>query len=152
MTFFCTPEFLETQDAILRRMIGTGQGIGILADAEDPERTVLEQLEAGNAALEQAIGCKTRLVRVENGNDELLEEVQNVGYCPEVSGLKTYRYTLTSKYQAELLFRAVSTTQKKSSVVWLGDQIQGAGLLECLSQAMQEKELVLPLTETTKIY
>lgn len=49
--FFCTPEFLEQQGDLLRRMAATGQTIAILADAKDPKRSVTEQLEAGNQAL-----------------------------------------------------------------------------------------------------
>ena len=52
--FFCTPAFLENQGDLLRRMAATGQSIGILADGGDTERSVEEQLEAGNRALEEA--------------------------------------------------------------------------------------------------
>ena len=52
-TFFCGAEFLGRQGALLRRMTATGQSIGLLVDADDPERTVEEQLEAGNALLER---------------------------------------------------------------------------------------------------
>ena len=63
--FFCTPEFMEQQGDLLRRMMATGQTIGILADAGDETQTVEEQLEAGNRALERATFGRTRLVRVE---------------------------------------------------------------------------------------
>ena len=34
--FFCTPEFMEIQGSLLRRMTATGHAIGILVDAGDP--------------------------------------------------------------------------------------------------------------------
>ena len=59
--FFFTPEEMERQGELLRRMSAGGHSIGILADAGDPEQTVAEQLEAGNAALFRAACGKTRL-------------------------------------------------------------------------------------------
>ena len=47
--FFFTPEEMERQGGTLRRLTALGQSVGILADATDPDRTVAEQLEAGNA-------------------------------------------------------------------------------------------------------
>lgn len=60
--FFCTEEFLAQEGDLLRRMMATGQAVGLAVDASDPERTVTEQLSASNELLYQATCTKTRLV------------------------------------------------------------------------------------------
>ena len=78
-TFFCTQEFLETQGDLLRRMAATGQSIGLLADAA-ADLTPEEQLAAANRALRAATCGGTRLVRVQNGSEQVLQNLQNAGY------------------------------------------------------------------------
>lgn len=150
MTFFCTPEFLEENDDLLRYMIGTGQGIGILATEDEAGISVMEQIRAGNAALVQATGEKTRLIRIEKASAETITDVIGKGYCPQVSELNASRYSLKDSYQAALLFRTVSTTQQPS-VLWLDQSVQIGGLASFLAQISRVQEYCLPMTETVEV-
>ena len=148
-TFFCTPEFLKENDEMLRRMTGSGYGVGILADAAG-ESPVMEQLRAGNLALEQATGQKTRLARIENAGQDTMEEARAAGYCLTVSGMKKSRYTLESVNQANLLFQRVSAS-RGSSCVWLDSAVHSGGLAKFLSLAAAAEDPCLALAETAEI-
>lgn len=147
-TIFCEPAWMEENHDLLRRIDGTGHQVGILADGL--AGSVLEQLRAGNQAMEQATGMMTRLVRIENASDEQLERVIAAGFCPSASKLKLSRYTLRTSQQANALFRNISSTEK-DSFIWLENEIQSGGLVSFLSQVNQAKEFGLPLRETTRI-
>ena len=147
-TFFCTTDFLEQQDDLLRRMTGSGHGVGILAEGEEAD--ALEQLSAGNRALARATGQKTRLARLENAGEETLEAARAAGYWADVSALKASRYTLSSSGQANLLFQSVSTS-RGLSCLWMGNEVASGGLSRFLSLAAGAEDPCLALTETTDI-
>ena len=150
MTFFCTPDFLAEQDDLLRRMVGSGHGIGILAEVGENLPSALEQVQQGNLALEQATGSKTRLVRVENGTAETISELLTAGYCSTAAELKLSQYTLRNSNQAELLFRSM-VADRSTAVVWLGEEIQSSGLVTFMSRAVWADDPCMPLTETVHL-
>lgn len=149
VTVFCTPEFMNDHPDLLRRITGTGHGIGILAEDSLPT-PVLEQIRAGNQALDQATCGKTRLVRIENAGDETLEAVEAAGYLPEISQLKIPAETLASNKGANTLFHKISASPKES-ILWVGDELQLSGVRTFLEQTKQHKDHCLPLTETVTI-
>jgi len=146
--FFCDLEFLETQDALLRRMTATGQAIGILADREHPELTVLEQVERGNELLEQATCGRTRLVRVERGAEADEEELEQLGYCCMDEDMDRSGYALQTTAHAESLQKRIAARQGHS-VVWLKKSASTAGLQAFLRIAAEENGRCMALTETT---
>lgn len=130
--FFFTPEEMEGQGDVLRRLTAAGLGVGILADANHPERTVAEQLEAGNAALFRATCGKTRLAYVQNGGPQSLQAAQELGFrClrPEVdrSG-----QSLRNLSDAQALVQRLAA-RRGDAAVWLGDGAGPAGLRSFLS-------------------
>ena len=146
--FFCTPEFLEQQGDLLRRMTAAGQAIGILVDAGDEKRTVEEQLEMGNQALRQATCGGTRLVRLENGNEETLLGIQEAGYrCLELD-LDRSRYDLRSASNADSLLRVLAR-RGDDVTVWLADRVDAAGLRNFLAEMKNDDGRCLAWTETT---
>lgn len=147
-TFFCTPEFMEQQGDLLRRMIGTGQTIGILADAADKGRTVEEQLETGNRALERATCGRTRLVRVENGNEQTVQRIQKAGYRCLVPNLDRSTYYLRSASNADSLLQWVMTCREDDVTVWLADQVDALGLRYFLADVKKCEGQCLAWTET----
>lgn len=149
-TFFCTAEEMQTQDDLLRRIVGSGHGIALLADAKQSE-PVTEQLRAGNLALQQATGQKTRLARVEHADEKLLAELAAAGYCVETSGLEADRYSLESVRQANQLFQQISVPRSESCI-WLNEAVQPGGLARFLSLAAGAKDPCLALTETTLVF
>ena len=146
--FFCTPEFLEQQGDLLRRMTAAGQAIGILVDAGDEKRTVEEQLEMGNQALRQATCGGTRLVRLENGNEETLLGIQEAGYRCLEPDLDRSRYDLRSASNADSLLRVLAR-RGDDVTVWLTDRVDAAGLRNFLAEMKNDDGRCLAWTETT---
>lgn len=145
--FFCTPEFLETEGALLRRMTATGQAIGLLVDAEDPDQTVEEQLEAGNQTLEAATCGRTRLVRIENAGEKELETAQKAGYCCLNEDLNRSGYFLRTQSHADDLRQRLAN-RRTGVTVWLGDSANGTGLRAFLAAAEEAEDRCLAWKET----
>ena len=145
--FFCTPEFMEENGALLRRMTATGQSIGILADADDPDRTVLEQLSAANQVLEEATFGKTRLVRVQNGMEEDFQAVRDAGYRFLEPDLDRSGYQLQGVSNANSLLRRIAG-QRDDVTVWLADTAGLSGLRAFLSAVGNAEGQCLAWTET----
>lgn len=142
---FFTPEEMEEQGGVLRRAAAAGQSVGILVDAGDPERTVEEQLEAGNAALFQATCGKTRLAYIQNGGPQALQAARDAGFrClqPEVDG-----YALRSASNAQALVQRLSRGGR-AAAVWLSDSVSPAGLRTFLSAAGEAGGECVAYTET----
>ena len=146
--FFCTPEFMERQGDLLRRMTATGQTIAILADAGDKTRTVEEQLEAGNQALERATCGRTRLVRLENGDKETLLRMQEAGYRCLEPDLDRSGYDLRSASNADSLLRVLAR-RGDDVTVWLADRVDALGLRSFLEEMKNDDGRCLAWTETT---
>ena len=147
--FFCTPEFMERQGDLLRRMTATGQTIGILADAGDETRSVEEQLEAGNRALERATCGRTRLVRVENGDEQTPQRLKEAGYRCLEPDLDRADYDLRSASNAESLLRRVLARRGDDVTVWLADRADALGLRYFLADTESGDGRCLAWTETT---
>ena len=145
--FFCTAEFLASEGDLLRRMTVTGHSIGVLADANDPERSVEEQLAEGNRLLEQATCTKTRLVRIQNGDDAVLQTVKAAGYRALDPDLDRTGYQLRGLTNANSLLRSISG-QRKDVSVWLADTVGTGGLRAFLSALGNAEGQCLAWTET----
>lgn len=147
--FFCTPEFLEQQGDLLRRMTATGQTIGILADAGDETRTMEEQLAAGNRALERATCGRTRLVRMENGDEQTVRRLREAGYRCLEPDLNRSGYDLRSASNADSLLRQVLARRGDDVTVWLADRADAVGLRNFLADTESGDNRCLAWTETT---
>lgn len=144
---FFTPEEMTRQGETLRRVAVSGQSIGILVNAGDPERTIPEQLEAGNEALFQAACCKTRLAYVQNGGAQALQEARELGFhClrPEVdrSG-----HSLRNATGAQSLVQRLAG-RRGSDSVWLGEDVSSAGLRAFLAAVREAGGQCVTYTET----
>ena len=144
---FVTPEEMTRQGETLRRVAASGQSIGILVNAGDPERTIPEQLEAGNEALFQAACCKTRLAYVQNGGAQALQEARELGFhClrPEVdrSG-----HSLRNATGAQSLVQRLAG-RRGSDSVWLGEDVSSAGLRAFLAAVREAGGQCVTYTET----
>lgn len=145
--FYCTPAFLEEQGGLLRRMSAKGHGIGLIADAADPEQSVVEQLSQGNEALALATCGKTRMAFLENSAEQAAAEAENAGYCVLEPDLDRSAYELKSASAANALLQRV-TGRRGAVSVWLGDGADKTGLQAFLTAADQAEDHCLALTET----
>lgn len=143
--FFCTPEFLEEEGDLLRRMTASGQSVGILVR---DGKSVVEQLERGNQALEAATCGKTRLACLPNGSGEALEAARAAGFRCLQTDLSRRTNPLKSVSHADGLLKRVSAMQGDVSI-WLADAASPVGLRLFLSSAEEEGALCLALTETS---
>ena len=134
--FFFTPQEMERQGNTLRRLIAKGQGVGILADASDPEHTVAEQLEAGNAALFRAACGKTRLVYLQNGGPQAARAAEEAGFRCLRPDLDRSGQALRGVSGAQELIQRLAA-RRGDAAVWLGDSASPAGLRAFLSAARE---------------
>jgi len=144
---FFTPDEMERQGAVLRRMATGGLSVGILADAADPERTVAEQLEAGNAALFRATCGKTRLAYIRNAGTQALQSAGEAGFhClqPEVDWNGR---SLRDAADAKALVQRLAG-RRGGAAVWLGADVSPAGLRAFLSAVREEEGRCAAYTET----
>lgn len=145
--FFFTPEELERQGGTLRRLTAQGQSIGIFVDASDPERTVEEQLEAGNAALFRATCGKTRLAYLQDGGAQALQIAEEAGFRCLRPELDRSGYDLRSASGALELVRRLASW-RGDAAVWLGEGASPAGLRAFLSAAKEAGGVCVAYTET----
>ncbi len=144
--FYCTPAFLSEQGGLLRRMKAMGHAVGILADAADPEQSVEEQLEAGNAALDLATCTRTRLARIAGGTAAQLQAALAAGYQCLEPEMDRSAYGLSSASAAETLLQRVDA-RRGSVSVWLGADVDAAALRAFLAAASDAGDRCLALTE-----
>lgn len=144
--FFCTPEFLEGQGDLLRRMTATGQAIGILVNEQDG-RTVEEQLETGNRALARATCGKTRLAYVQSRDERTAQAVQSAGFFCLTPDLDRSGYELKSTSNAKALLNRI-TVRRGDVTIWLGDTADSGGLRAFLLAAKKADDSCMALTET----
>ena len=71
--FFLSPELLESQSDLVRRMLGSGHSVGILALGEDETET-RQLLAVGNRLLEQLALTRTTLAYVPEENRSAMEQ------------------------------------------------------------------------------
>lgn len=130
--FFFTPEEMEAQGEILRRIAAAGHSIGILVEALDPDRGVAEQLEAGNAALFRATCGKTRLACVKNGGTQSLQLARGMGFRCLQPQVDRSGHALRSEAGVQQLLQRVAS-RGGDTAVWLGEDVSLLGLRGFLS-------------------
>lgn len=144
--FFFTPEEMERQGGTLRRLTAQGQSVGILADAGDPDRTVEEQLEAGNAALFRATCGKTRLAYIRGGGSQALQAAREAGFRCLQPDLDRSGYALRNAAGALELVQRLAA-RRGDAAVWLGDAAGATGLRAFLSAVREAGGLCAAYTE-----
>lgn len=145
--FFCTAGFMKEQAGLLRRMAASGHSIGILADAADGTLTLSEQLQKANEALERATCGRTRLVRIQNSDEQSIWTAQSAGYRVLVADLDESVYGLRNSARAETLLKRVSD-YRGAVDIWLGSQASYTGLRAFLEAAEKAEGRCLAWTET----
>ena len=166
-TFYCTPDFLESNGELLRRMAASGHAVGILAEsgedtaeqlrrmaasghavgilAESGEDTA-EQLRRGNEALYRATLGKTRLAYVPDADEAELQALGEDGWRCLTPSLDRAHYKLESSSNASALMKRVSARRGDVSV-WLGTTASAAGLREFVISAQGAGHYCRAMTE-----
>lgn len=138
--FFLTPRLLEEGD-LVRRILGSGHSVGILAD----EGEALSALEAGNLALERAACTRTTMVYAAAGRQEGLEE----------RGWVCWRETALLRPDSTNSFasNAVRRLEKRDGAVYLTLEGGGdtAGALPALLRQLDRESFVVSVPMETKM-
>lgn len=138
--FFLTPRLLEEGD-LVRRILGSGHSVGILAD----EGEALSALEAGNLALERAACTRTTMVYAAAGRQEALEE----------RGWVCWRETALLRPDSTNSFasNAVRRLEKRDGAVYLTLEGGGdtAGALPALLRQLDRESCVVSVPMETKM-
>ena len=128
-------------------MTVTGHSIGLLADANDSEQSVEEQLAEGNRLLKQATCTGTRLAKIQNEDEAVLQAVEEAGYRALDPDLDRTGYQLRGLTNANSLLRSISG-QRNDVSVWLADTVGTGGLRSFLSALGNAEGQCLAWTET----
>lgn len=144
-TFYCTPEFMENNGDLLRRLAVSGSAVGLLLDPEDPAESLDQQLKRGNDALYRATLTRTRLVYADGG-EETLQALEQLGYSCLTPDMDRTDYKLESAANAAALLKRVSARRRDVSV-WLGTTASAAGVKEVVSSAQREGHYCRAMTE-----
>ena len=145
--FYLTPEEMQSSGDLMRRMSAAGHSVGILVDGSRTDLTAAQQAAQGNEALWKAVACKTRLLRLKNGTEQQRESLEELGYALFSPDLDRSGYGLKSASGAKALLDRVSARRGTVSV-WLGKNVNAAGLRSFLREAREAEDRCLPVTET----
>ena len=145
-TFYCSPEFMEENGALLRRMTASGHTVGILVDGTAGE-PLEEQLHRGNDALYRATFTKTRLVYLRNPEAGAIQALEQVGWRCLSPSLDRSGYRLEGSSNAASLLNRI-TARRGDVSVWLGAAVSASGLREFVTSAQKEGHYCRALTET----
>ena len=125
-TFYCTPDFLESNGELLRRMAASGHAVGILA-------------ESGEDTAEP-------LAYVPDAEETELQALEEVGWRCLTPSMDRADYKLESSSNASTLMKRVSARRRDVSV-WLGTTASAAGVKEFVSSAQREGHYCRAMTE-----
>ena len=142
-TFYCTPDFLESNGELLRRMAASGYAVGILAESGED---IAEQLRRGNEALYRATLGKTRLIYVPDAETTELQALEETGWRCLKPSMNRAGYKLESSSNASALMKRVAARRGDVSV-WLGTTASAAGLREFVTSAQGAGHYCLAMTE-----
>ncbi len=140
--FLFRPEDLAKNEALVRRVIGSGHAIGLTV-AGGPAEDASAQLEEGNRVLELIAHTSTRTVTLENGDAATTAALQAKGWSVWRGNVPTNRGSSTSAYVSTLM-NAVDS-KKNTARITLNDDARSANALQPLIRALTEQRYNLRL-------
>ena len=145
--FFLTPELLESQGDLVRRMLGTGHSVGILALGESRGETA-QLLQEGQRHLEQLALTRTTLAYVPEGQREAMEEEGWVCWN-ETMLLTPSATTGVSSYCTRILSQLEGRNQV--TYLTLSGNEGGARVLSTLLRQLSEAHFVVSTPLETRL-
>lgn len=141
--FFFAPDLLIEQDDLVRRVVGSGHSIGLLAEgaSADASRRILNQ---GNETLRHVARTAATAALVDADQRQTLEEDGWVCWQETVDGLMRERERASTYVN-----RMIQTigTRRRTVYLTLDDSSGTAGVLASLLQRMEQEEysIITPL-------
>lgn len=145
--FFFTPEQIVQQDALVRRVVGSGHSIGVLAqrDAVEETRHILTQ---ANKLLDHVARTGATAALVPEGQSRTLEE-ENWVCWRETVDARPRENERASSY-AQRILRAIGT-RSRTVYLTLDDSSDTARVLSGLLDAFGQEEFRMLLPMETKL-
>lgn len=116
-----SPDEMEGQDDLLRRLVGQGHAV-VIAPEGATEGELVQELAAANAALWQAACDKTRLVYLGEAQSSLSQAVEALGYTVCSVDIDYSPYPLTGSTRASRLYSNITGRASRDVCVYLGDE------------------------------
>lgn len=145
--FFLTPELLESQGDLVRRMLGTGHSVGILAMGETQKETE-QLLKQGQYALEQLALTRTTLAYVPQDQISALEQEGWVCW-DETILLEPSSSVSTSSYCNRIMNRLEG--RNLVTYLTLSGNADGARVLSTLLRQLSEDHFVVGTPLETRL-
>lgn len=145
--FFLTPELLESQGDLVRRMLGTGHSVGILALGETAEESA-KLLEQGQRTLEQLTLTRTTLAYVPQDQIEAAEQAGWVCW-DETLLLEPSSSISVSAYCSRIMGRLEG--RNLVTYLTLSGNEDGARVLSTLLRQLSEEHFVVGTPLETRL-
>lgn len=147
--FLFTPRALSGSGDLLRQLAARGGTIALRVDASAGAAEALDQIERCNRALWEAAAVKTRIVSLDNADDETARAVEDAGYCLLRFTLD-YRAELPSVSRASSRIFSSADSNRGGCRVFLGTDEAVSQSLSALLTSLRAGNCTLsPLNETT---
>ena len=136
--FFLTPEQLEEEDDLVRRLLGSGHLVGARVSAADPA-DALAQLERAADTLSAVAHCRLDLVLAEGLDGDALAQLERAGYVCWQTTADGRGMTGSASSQASALLREMDRERGARNYLLLDD---GVGeVLASLLSALERGEI-----------
>lgn len=145
--FFVTPDLLEQEDNLIRRMLGSGHSVGILAQGGTQEETA-RLLEEGARLLEELAYTRTVLAYVPKAHQAGLEGSGWI-FWKETLNL-TPSDTVGSRYFASSTLKRLSGRTRSTYLTMEGGS-NAARVLSTLLDQLNEQHFVVSIPMETKL-
>lgn len=145
--FLFSPQMLEEESDLVRRILGTGHSIGLLAEGDHPAQTQT-LLAEGNRLLEQIAFTRTSVASVPQGQRSALEEAGWVLWDETMSlspsntvGPNTFAYNTVRKLEG----------RTRSTYLTLDGDANTARILPSLLRQLDSKHFVVSIPLETRL-
>jgi len=145
--FFMDPQLLEKEGALVRRILGTGHSVGILAQGSDPAQT-RQLLAQGNSALEALFHTRTTLAYVPQEHQAALE--QEGWVCWKETMLLSPSSAVGANSYASTTVRRLNS-KARSVYLTLEGSSDGARVLSSLLRQLANEHFVVSIPMETKL-
>lgn len=144
--FFFPAQSLESQGALIRRLLGCGHSVGILAEGETAEQT-LSLLEEGSQALERIAHTRTYVALTPKAHRQAAEDQGWVCWNSSADAIPSWDRTAYSFAQSTL-----RTLPKRGRVyLTLDDSQYTANVLPTLLRQLAEKNYTISIPRESRL-
>lgn len=141
--FFVSPEVLTVQDDLVRRIVGSGHSIGLLAEKENVSEN-RRQLQEANRLLAHVAHTAATAALVPDGQRQALEQEDWICWRQTVNGLPRERERAGA--YAQRILGAIGS-RRGTVCLTMDDSAQTADVISALLQQLEQEEytVIAPL-------